>query len=113
MSFDGLLVRDVTILHAGSVTDGYGETSANWPSATSTATKGWLAQLEETEPQGAGRNLVTVVRDVLRLPADTVISAQDRVEIDGTTYEVDGQPRNVWTPRGRHHVRVNLRAVAG
>jgi hypothetical protein len=51
-------------------------------------------------------------------PADdekaiTVITARDRVVIDGVTYEVDGQPRNVWTPRGSHHVRVNLTAVAG
>jgi hypothetical protein len=113
MSFDDMLVRDVTILHAATVVDGYGEPALSWANPTSTATQGWLGQREETEPQSAGRTAVTVVRDVLQLPAGTVITARDRVVIDGVTYEVDGQPRNVWTPRGSHHVRVNLTAVAG
>lgn len=113
MSIDTFFVRDVTILTAGTVTDAYGDTATSWATPTSVAVKGWLAQLEETEPSGPGRALVTVVRDVLRLPIGTPITAGNRVVIDGITYDVDGPPRRVWTPRGAHHLRVNLRAVEG
>ena len=41
------------------------------------------------------------------------ITAQNRVVIDGTVYEVDGEPNRAWTPRGEHHVEVKLKAISG
>lgn len=116
---DDFFVHDVTILRAATVTDGYGDSAHTWTGSTSKVTKGWLAQIQETEAgafgasAGAGRALLAVTRDVLRLPIDTDITAYDRVVVDGITYEVDGKPRRVWTPRGAHHLKVNLRAVEG
>lgn len=43
------------------------------------------------------------------LPADVQLAGVDRVEVDGVTYEVDGPPLVVRTPRGPHHVEARLR----
>jgi hypothetical protein len=105
-------VRDVEILTAATTTDRYGDTVLSWTSPTVEDTKVWLAQNSATEPQGEGRDpLVTDL--VLFLPTGTTIDGRNRVRIDGTTYTVEGRPRDAWTPGGSHHLEVNLQEVAG
>ena len=111
MSLANLLVRDVTILRAGTGTDRYGNAVLNWATATSSTMTGWLARDSEAKIEGDRDELQTTW--TLRLPALTDITGYDRVVIDGTTYEVFGAPNHPWTPRGEHHVRVPLRLVQG
>ena len=45
---------------------------------------------------------------VLYLAPDADVKASDRVEVDGVEYEVIGDPHPVQSPRGTHHVEVDL-----
>lgn len=110
-----MLVRDVTILRPATITDRYGDSipDPNSSHATTTEVLGWLSQTDATEPTGPGRALVTLTTEILFLPSGTDIEAHDRVEIDGQLYDVDGEPRAAWSPRGEHHIEANLRRVDG
>lgn len=111
MTVEALMVRDVTILSAASSTDRYGNPTNDWAAATSTATKGWLAQQARDEVLG-NRDAQTSGW-VVYLPAGTVIDGSDRVVVDGQTFEVDGPPNRAWSPRGEHHVEAALNVVEG
>lgn len=111
MSLDTLLVRPVTILTAGTRTDAYGDTQPDWNNPTSVFTLGWLAQVGSVQDLN-GRD-ATSTNLSLTLQSGTVITAQDKVKIDGRTYEVAAEPVSAWTPRGEHHVECYLRVVTG
>jgi hypothetical protein len=69
------------------------------------------------EPTGSVEQLVgqdRVVTDfALYLPADAAISHLDHVSIDGTDYEVVGEPARQSSPRGPHHIVAALRRIQG
>lgn len=106
-----LLVRNVTILEATTSTDRYNNTILDWTSPTETPARAWVAQtstVEDHEQRDAAITTVTATFETC-----TPITATSRVVLDGTTYEVDGEPLVAWTPRGAHHVEATLRAVVG
>ena len=54
----------------------------------------------------------TVVADWrVFLPSDATISPFDRIEADGKTFEVWGDPVEQRSPRGVHHLEVRLKRV--
>lgn len=111
MSFASLLVEDITIVHAGQTVDRYQDTTDDWSTATRVAVKGRLQQTSTTEVT-VGRD--TVMADwTLFLGADAVIGPSDRVEANGATYEVVGQPAVVYGRAAPHHLEVRLRSVTG
>lgn len=111
MSLTTLLAHDVTILTPGTTANRYGDSTPNWATATSVASKAWVSQrssvedLDHREAQVSGW--------VVFLPEDTAITGRDRVVWGSVTFEVDGPPNRAWTPRGEHHVEANLRVVDG
>jgi hypothetical protein len=111
MSINNLLVRDVTIVTAETITDRYGNKVRVWTNASRNYTRGWLGRNSETEDGSNREGFVTTW--TLRLPPGTAITAGDLVEVDGVTYHVEGPPNKAWTPRGEHHVRAELRLVEG
>ena len=111
MSIASLAVRPVVIQTAGARTDAYGDTQPDWTTPTTVAAGGWLAQQSSIEDlDGRAATASTLA---LFLPAGTVITARNRVVIDARTYEIIGEPHKAWTPRGEHHVEVQLQAVDG
>jgi hypothetical protein len=111
MSLATLLVRDVDVITAGTVTDVYGDPQPDWTTATEISTVGWLAQASSIEVLD-GRDATSSTL-TLTLPAGTPVTARDRVRIDGRLYELDGEPNSAWTPRGEHHIETALRIVVG
>lgn len=111
MSLQSLMVRTVDIIHAGARTDAYGDSQPNWSTASETTTNGWLAQQTSIEDRD-GRNATSSTL-VLFLPADSAITARDRVRIDGIVYELVSAPLSAWTPRGEHHLEVFVQLVTG
>lgn len=111
MSLTSLLVRTAVIQTATTSTDRYNNTVLDWTSPTSTTTTAWVAQTATIENQDHRDATVDTV--IATFPAGTAITAQNRVVIDGQTYEVDGKPNRAWTPRGEHHVECVLREVRG
>lgn len=111
MSLQTLMVRTIEVLTAGSRTDAYGDTQPDWATATVVTTQGWLAQQSSFEDRDA-RNATSSTL-TLTLPADTVITARNRVRIDAITYELVAEPLAAWTPHGEHHRECMLQLVRG
>lgn len=111
MSLASLMVRPVTVLTASTRTDGFGQSTLDWSTTTSTGTTGWLAQTSSIENRDGREATVTDLK--LVLPPGTVISALNRVSIDGRTYRVSSEPVSAWTPRGEHHIEVSLEVADG
>lgn len=111
MSLAALLVRTVSVVTPGVRTDTYGDPQPDWTTAVVYTTSGWLAQQSSLEDRD-GRN-ATASTLALTLPADTPITARDRVRIDGILYEIVAEPLAAWTPRGEHHIEALLQLVRG
>jgi head-tail adaptor len=111
MSFRGLLVHDVVIVNPRLGTDRYGNEVKNWFAATRTPAKAWVAQRTASEIRD-GREALVGSWTIMLAP-DTDISGRSRVEWDGRTFEVDGEPRPAHTRRGPHHLEATLRLVEG
>lgn len=113
MSFARRLNQTVTVLTAASKQDRYGNTVVDWANATSRTVKVWVAQTGSTE-ELLGRDSTTTVA-VVFFPAGDPITAADRVQVDGVTYEVNGVPDAANNGRSGavHHIQVRLKDVEG
>ena len=116
MSFDTLLVDDVTVVRPGTTTDRYGNSQPDWATATSEAVKAWISQRNRTEDpgtSGTGGRQGELSDWVVYFQPDVDITAGDRVVYDGDTFDVIGKPLPGKTPRGPHHLECTVRLVAG
>lgn len=106
---DALLTRPVTIVtRADSGTDELGNVTFT---DTETVTVGELQQRRRSETPDGG---LAETSWTLFLPAGTAIGANDRVQVDGDTFEVDGDPWPVRNPRSGadSHVEATLRRAS-
>jgi hypothetical protein len=107
--------RSVTRRRAPIITDPrYGDELADWANATTLVITGCALQpgpaTEFTDPT---RRAVTTGW-ALFAPPGTDLAAGDRVEVDGLTFEVDGEPADWAAPGGRaDHVAATLIRVEG
>lgn len=114
MTLASMMVHDVTVVHAGTTTDAYGNQTKDWTAATRTAVRGWVSQTSGNEVLD-GRE-AEVSEWAVYLPAGTVVTGGDRVEwadLPAVTFEVDGPPNPARTPRGPHHVEARVKVVEG
>lgn len=89
----------VTVLTAGSTSDPYsGATQENWASPTSVSVGGVAVEPRPSgEPLQDARNQV-VSGFTLYFPAQTTITARNRVTVRGATYKVVGDPAEWQSP---------------
>jgi hypothetical protein len=113
VTIEQFYIHPVVVLSPTLQDDRYSDTDmADWSTPVRSGTyRGWLAQTSAVEVTD-GR-AATVTGWVLELPVGVPVTAHSRVEVAGTTFEVDGEPWVVSTPRGPHHVKVKLQEVAG
>lgn len=112
MTIEKFYVRTVTITNPAIVA-GYGSsTELDYAHGTTSTTRGWLAPGTSTEVVTASRD-AAISTHTLRVPLDSPITSRSRITVDGTPYDVIGPPAEAWTPRGGHHLRVELRAIDG
>lgn len=111
----------VKILHPALVTDRYGDQIADWAGdgTNLVGVPAWMQQRTSTETPTSGRDAV-VTSWVVFLPlafgplsTAVEISAGDRIEYQGETFEVTGDPLTATTPRGAHHLEAQLQIVRG
>lgn len=108
-----LFTRTVTILRGTSTSTGYGNaTKLDWTNPTPTQTVGWLGPYSGEAENALDRDQQMADATVF-LPAGTDITALDRVQIDGVTYQVTGTPSPPFTPLGAHHIEADLKVVKG
>lgn len=109
---DHLLPHTVMVVRPALVPDDYGNTRRDYgETATRTEIRAWMQQDHRSEARTDGREagiqawlMVTNHGDLLR---------RDRIEFNGTTFEVEGPPEPVATPAGSHHTEATLRVVDG
>lgn len=111
MSLQRMLCQQVTILTPAAATDRYGNVAADWSNASSRQVMAWVNQTGSTEDL-INRDSTTTV-GICYLPPGDPIAATDRIQVNGRTFQVDGQPNTADTPRGVHHIEVRLRDVEG
>lgn len=109
---DAMLPHTVTVVRPADVTDDYGNTVRDYGvAATRTDVLAWLQQDHRSEPRSNGRDPLEQLWLLVTNHAD--VQGIDRIEHDGTTYEVEGPPEPVYTPTGYHHLEATLRIFAG
>ena len=108
MSLSGLLAVTVTVYRPSfDAIDAYG----NPQPGTETSTT-YPARIEAMSSDELVRDRDTVVADWrLFLPAGAAIGPFDRIESDGKSFEVWGDPIEQRSPRGIHHLEVLCRRV--
>lgn len=107
MSLEGLLSETATIIRYAATTDVYGNTVPGTEVRTD-----YRARLEQLRTEEVVRDRDTVITDWrVFLPADADITSYDRVQARGHLFEVVGLPAQQHSPRGVHHLEVQLRYV--
>jgi hypothetical protein len=111
VTLGSLLVQAVTVRrNAAATTDAEGNTTR--PAASDQTYRGRLGQQVTVETLTGGPR-TEQTSWLLYLPAGAVIGPQDRVVVDGVTYEVDGQPYRALDGAGaEHHVEARLVGVS-
>jgi hypothetical protein len=108
-----LFTRKVTVLSGTEVPSGYGNaTKLDWTNPTPRQTVGWLGPYSGEAENALDRDQ-QMADATLYLPAGDPITALNRVQIDGVIYQVTGTPSPPFSPRGAHHVEVDLKVVEG
>jgi hypothetical protein len=97
----------VVVRRATTTEDPYGNQSRDWTRASATRVEGCSVQPVLGAEQTVGRETV-VSRWQLFAPDHIDLLATDRVEWDGGTYEVDGEPQR-WDFPPSSHVTALLR----
>jgi hypothetical protein len=111
MGFSTLLWKDVTILTPGAAVDRYNNTISDWTSSSSRVVKAWAAQTNSFDNED--HRAATVATLHATFNSSAALTANERVVIDGKTYEVVGEPNYAPTPRGVHHIEADLQACIG
>lgn len=109
------LPDEVLIIHPATVLDEYGNPSVDFNEDSEVdSTKGWLQAERGTggENKNAERNSSSAFFR-LYLPAGTVIGPRDQVQIESTTYTVEGEPIVGRTLRSATHVQARVRKLEG
>lgn len=86
----------------------------NNPIVSTTTTEGvpaWFAW-NSTQEDASDRELRSSVATVIVAP-EISIEAADRVVFEGTTFQVDGRPMEVWAQHALHHKIVPLKVYEG
>jgi len=115
MSFAGLLSRTAVVVTMEPGTpDEYED-----PILAEVSRRSYAAYLEPLVAPGARPEEDFVGRDTLIsdwrliLPAEAVVTGLDRIELEGKTYEVIGEPWSAHSPRGSHQVELRVRLMEG
>ena len=98
----------VTLLRAPLVDGGSGQKYRNWDAAVEKRSPANVQTTNSTEVEDGSQITVTVRN--LYLPAGTDLLTTDRVSINGTVHEVDGDVED-WTRGGRGNIKAKLRLV--
>lgn len=100
--------HSVTIVRAASKPADYGNaTELDWTNTTRTETDGWSVQPAPSDEFTIDRDTFTT-RWLAYGPPSVDVSAFDRIEWQGDTYDIDGDVMR-WSFGALSHVVINLR----
>ena len=108
------MLRDITIVRAGSIADEYGSNRPSWATGdvTTALVSGWLGQISIGETRLSQR-VTDAGSWVAVIPGLADIQQGDRIQDDdGMLYRVTGAPNAVRAGRTVHHTMVDLEPLA-
>lgn len=111
MSIHNLLIHEITVVVPAWTEDRYGNREKDWTNATRFTTAGRMAQRSRTEIRGHQETDVTDW--ICYLGPDAAVGPLDRLEWNGNTYEIAGQPNYAYGRHSLHHVEVPCDRVEG
>ena len=111
MTITTLFCHEVRILRGTASTDRYENTILNWTSPRRRTALARVAQRSRVE-ENDGRE-ARVTGWVCYLPAGTDVTALDRIQWDGLTFEVKGVPNRAFDRHQEHHIELDLELVEG
>lgn len=92
MLLTGKSEQPIYRLRAAIVEDSYGDTSEDWRNPGRVPIRGASAQTVSTdETEGVARRVLEDER-VLYVPRREDLTAEDRIEVDGDVWRIDGDP---------------------
>jgi hypothetical protein len=109
------LPDEVLIIHPASVLDEYGNVTKDFNEDSEfDSCKGWIQadQGSSVESKSSERTLNTATFRIY-LPAGTVLSANDQVQVSGISYTVEGAPTIARGLRGVSHIKANIKRIEG
>lgn len=109
---DLLLPHTVTRVRPATSTDAYNNTIYDHGDAAARADlSAWMQQDKRARPRSDGRD--PLVDWWLLITNEQDLNGRDRIEFNGTVFEIDGPPEPTSTPAGFHHTEATLKAVRG
>lgn len=113
MSYDALLIHEVTIVNKseGTETTIYGDPIDTESTVTSVARVEQTTGLQGVEDL-AGQDRLTTVFTVF-LPADTEVDGASIIEWEGKRLQVFGDPAEVYDSTGAHHMELRAEEITG
>lgn len=105
--------QSITVIRPGTKTL-RGSTVPDWENSKSTTLGGCSVQPATSSLDTDGRVLGIEDGLTVYVPNGSDVQAGDRIEYDGETYEIYGEPR-VWVSATglRNHIQLNLRRYVG
>lgn len=106
------LPHTVILVTPATTTDRRGDSSLDYGvSASRASVPGWMQEQQASETVDDRDVRVSTWR--LFSTATPTLNALQRVEWNGSTFEVVGRPNHLSTPRGYHHTEAELRLAEG
>lgn len=115
MTLQQILSVPIIIQRAGPTADRYGNANIDWAHATSTTAYGWLdTNLRRMAEDDKNRDEVESDGSCF-LPGTTDVKGTDRLVINGSVYQVWGEPAPVYRPGwpGVHHIECRIKRYQG
>lgn len=91
----------ITRLRPTIITDRYGKKVESWDSPTEATIEGCVFEPVDSDESFSGAGPDLAIRWRLAAPEGTSLSANDRIRVAGTIYDIDGPPRPHGSPTGR------------
>lgn len=107
------LPHTVTVVTPGETENRYGDTVEDWEAgSTEEEMPGWVQHRSSTTQVGENRAAV-VTTWMLIVGPEAPIVAGGRVVWEGRTFRIVGEPHQLTSPAGVHHIEAQLETVDG
>lgn len=100
--------QTITVARAKTTTTSRGSEVPDWTNTDKTTVTGCSIQPASTSLSQDGRILGIADGWTAYVPEGTDVKAGDRIEFDGQTFEINGEPRKWTGPMRTSHIQLNL-----
>lgn len=100
--------QSINVVRAKKTTTSRGSEVPDWTDTTTTTVTGCSIQPASTSLSQDGRILGIADGWTAYVPEGTDVKAGDRIDVDGESYAINGEPRKWTGPSRTSHIQLNL-----